>query len=186
MNIPRFFGSPTHPQRWFILTAMLGILVAINACSPPKFPLQITDISVNPDPVIGQTATLHVEVMSTEDEPDTSIYVLLPKGVRLVEGQDSWKGSLKANEPQTLDLGICVLYDGDWRIEVIATSILSEDSSYSDIDTLHLIVSAKTATVVSGGEYRYAQPQQKGPLLAPIPLPPGWDTVCPDKLNDKR
>jgi hypothetical protein len=38
--------------------------------------------------------TLRVEVMSTHDEPDTTIAVQLPEGVKLVEGNLLWQGSL--------------------------------------------------------------------------------------------
>ena len=177
-----FYSTPrqTHIRHWFWLVAILGlILVTVNACSPPQVPLKITDISVHPDPVIGQVATLHVEVMSTKDEPDTSILIDLPPGVKLMKGELLWEGSLTANQPQTYEISFCVLYQGDWRLNIETYSLIPPNSGYEDSETLHLIATADTVRVVPGGEYRITQPPE-GMVVFPTPLPetPPAD-ICP-------
>jgi hypothetical protein len=103
------------------------ILVTLTACErPPEAPLQITDISVHPDPVIGQTATLRVEVTSPDDEKDVTLIVTLPDGVKLMSGELEWNGSLIAGQPQSYEFALCVLYEGDWRLHISTYSTLTD------------------------------------------------------------
>lgn len=159
---------------WHILSICAALF--LSACTPPGFPLKITAISVSPEPIIGQVAILHVEVMSTEDEPDATIFVDLPEAVKLVEGELSWKGSLVANQPQTLEVSICVLYEGDWRLWIGTSSQLAEDSSYGDAETLHLQSTTESARVILGSDYTMTQPP--GGFHVPTPLPETPPTVC--------
>jgi len=162
------------------LFGMLGLLILfLNACTPSIAPLQITDISISPDPIIGQTATLHIEVMSKYDEPDAAIIVDLPPGVKLMDGELLWEGSLTANQPQTHELSLCVLYEGDWRLNIETYSIFPENGSYEDSETLHLITTGDTVRVVPGGAYRITQPPGGMPLFpTSVPETPPAD-ICP-------
>ena len=159
---------------------MLGLLILfLNACTPSTAPLQLTDISISPDPIIGQTATLHIEVMSKYDEPDAAIIVDLPPGVKLMDGELLWEGSLTANQPQSHELSICVLYEGDWRLWMAAQSQIAENGFYGDTETLHLITTGDTVRVVPGGAYRITQPPGGMPLFpTPLPETPPAD-ICP-------
>ncbi|MGI0014054.1 MAG: hypothetical protein ACREBU_11515 [Nitrososphaera sp.] len=129
----------------------------LSACGS-RFLLEITDISVSPDPVVGQVVTLHIEVMSTQDEPDATIFVELPEGVKLVEGELTWNGSLVANQPQTHEVSICVLYEGEWRLWIETYSRLSETSTYVDAEILNIQSTAETARVILGRDYQVTQP----------------------------
>jgi hypothetical protein len=154
------------------------ILITLIACErPPEAPLQITDISVHPDPVIGQTANLRVEIMSPDDEKDITIIVTLPDGVKLMSGELEWKGSLTADQPQTHEFALCVLYEGDWRLHISTYSTFTPTSSYGDSETLHLITSANTVRVVPGMKYRITQPPGGMVLPTPVPQTPPTD-IC--------
>ncbi|MBK6645082.1 MAG: hypothetical protein IPG44_04905 [Anaerolineales bacterium] len=155
------------------------ILVTLTACErPPEAPLQITDISVHPDPVIGQTATLRVEVTSPDDEKDVTLIVTLPDGVKLMSGELEWNGSLIAGQPQIYEFALCVLYEGDWRLHISTYSTLTPTSSYGDSETLHLIATIDTAQVVLGSAYRPTQPPEGMPTF-PTALPPPPTDICP-------
>ena len=156
-------------KRWLFEVLFL-LLFCLTACTSPQGPLEITDISVSPDPVIGQTATLHVEIMSRRDEPDTTILIDLPPGVKLMKGDLTWKGSLTANQPQSYEVAICVLYEGDWRLNIETYSLIPPNSGYEDSETFHLITTANTVRVIPGGEYRITQPPE-GMVVFPTPLP---------------
>ena len=160
------------------LAGLCLALLWLSACGP-QAPLQITDLSVDGEPLIGEVVTLHIEVKSMFDEPDAAIIVDLPPGVKLMDGELLWEGSLRANQPQTHELSLCVLYEGDWRLNIETYSILSENSSYEDSETLHLITTGDTVRVVPGGAYRITQPPE-GMVLFPPSLPetPPAD-VCP-------
>jgi hypothetical protein len=169
-----------------ILLSLMGVLTLLSACSPQTFPLKITGISASPEPVIGQVVTVHVEIKSTEDEPDTTIRVYLPRGVKLVGGTEPyggeavWQGSLTANQPQSFDVQVCVLYEGNWRIYVDTFSRLSPDSTYGDGETIHLISAANSGQAVPGWEYHYTYTPTEGPLIPSTPLPEIPPTgICP-------
>ena len=154
------------------------ILVILTACErPPEAPLQITDISVHPDPVIGQTATLRVEITSLDDEKDVTIIVTLPNGVKLMSGKLEWKGSLIAGQPQSHEFALCALYEGDWRLHISTYSTLTPTSSYGDSETFHLITSEDTVRVVLGKNYRITQPPEGMPTF-PTALPPPPTDIC--------
>ncbi|MBK9208348.1 MAG: hypothetical protein IPL71_08625 [Anaerolineales bacterium] len=157
---------------------MLGLILAtLTACErPPETPLQITDISVHPDPIIGQTATLRVEIMSIDNEKDVTIIVTLPDGMKLMSGELEWKGSLIANQPQAHEFELCVLYEGDWELHV-STYSTTLIESYGDSDTLILITSANTVRVVLGMNYRITQPPGRMTIPTPVPQIPPAD-IC--------
>lgn len=160
----------SRPHRVWLLALLLAVLwLLVGGCTPPTAPLRITDISVTPDPIIGQTATLRVEVMSKYDEPNAAIIIDLPPGVKLMDGDLLWEGSLKANQPKTHEISICVLYEGDWRLWIAAQSQIAENSFYGDTETLHLITTGDTVRVVPGGAYRITQPP--GGMVHPTDVP---------------
>ncbi len=170
LRFKRYKMNLTRAHRIW-LPALLFVMLWLPAgCAvPPTAPLRITDISVAPEPVIGQTATLRVEVMSKYDEPDAAIIIDLPQGVKLMGGDILWEGSLKANQPQTHEISICVPYEGDWRLWMAAQSQIAENSFYGDTKTLHLIVTGDTVRVVPGGAYRITQPP--GGMVHPTDVP---------------
>ncbi len=153
------------------------ILITLTACErPPEIPLQITNISVHPDPILCQIATLHIETMSIYDESNVTIWVVLPEGVELVSGSLEWQGSLTANHSQSHELSIRVTQEGDWRLRIGAFSTFSANNGYQDTETLHLIASEDTVRVVLGKSYRITQPPEGMP--APIvPQTPPAD-IC--------
>lgn len=138
-----------------LICVIAGMLMAVllSACSSPGFPLKLIKISVLPEPVVGRVVTLTVEAVSTRDEPDATILVDLPDGVKLEGGELTWHGSLVANQPQTHELTICVQSEGDWMLWIEAYSRLSPSSSYQDADTLHIISWAQSAQVIPGSKY---------------------------------
>lgn len=146
------------------------ILCLLGACNTTQGPLEITDISVSPDPVIGQTATLHVEVMSRRDEPNTTILIDLPPGVKLMKGDLTWEGSLTADQSQSYEVAICVLYEGDWNVWIYAGSERNDGPSPDDGETLHIITTADSARAVRNKDYRITIPPE-GMEVFPTPLP---------------
>jgi hypothetical protein len=123
----------------FIICCLLTLITCLSsACTPSSFPLELTQITVTPDPIVGQIVILHIEVMSTRDEKDAIIRVTLPEEVKLVEGELIWEGQLLANQPQVHELSICVEQEGNWRVWISTASRLAENSSYGDSEIIHL------------------------------------------------
>jgi hypothetical protein len=176
----RFFSPKEVPmtnkltsRRYFWVV----ILLLLAACAPHA-PIRITDVSVHPDPLIGRTATAQIEITSSRDEQDVTIAVTLPDGVKLMSGELEWKGSLKANQSQTYEFALCVLYPGDWELYIRTYSLITPNNAYGDTETLHLITTTDTAQVVPGGRYTMTQPP--GGMVHPtsVPQTPPTD-ICP-------
>lgn len=125
---------------------------------PPSIPLQIVNLSVSPEPLVGQLVTLRIEIMSIYDESNVTIWVVLPEGVELVAGSLEWQGSLTANHIQSHELSIRVIQEGDWELRIGAFSTLSANNGYQDTETLHLISDFNSTNIVPGREYRITQP----------------------------
>jgi hypothetical protein len=162
----------------FFLCA-LGLFLRLRGCNPFREPFGIMDMSASAKPLIGRVVTLRVEVRSDADEPNTTLTIDLPKGVKLVEGDLTWQGALVANQPYAHDVKVCVLYEGDWRIEAEVLAALPADSTdvyRQDWDTIHFITTPNSARTVLGKDY--TSKSAKGIKVAPVPEtpPPG---ICP-------
>jgi hypothetical protein len=125
----------------------------------PSFPLKITDISASPEPVIGQVVTVHVEIKSTEDEPDTTIRVYLPRGVKLVGGTEPyggeavWQGSLTANQPHTLQVAVCVLQEGSWPVRFSVVSRAPSGQIWDDSETIQLESTLESGRLIRARDF---------------------------------
>lgn len=187
-----------RPPSWnglfafFKLGSLVLLIIGLNACKRiPPHPV-ITEAYIRPDPIVGEIVTLHIEVMSGEDEDDVTISALLPDEINLVDGELEWHGSLKANQPQAHEMSICVLRPGDnWRIFLGVSSQLSETSSIGDGDILHIESNADWARVIPSAKYRgtgsgnpataitAAQNATAEALNAtPTPMPPAVSAEC--------
>jgi hypothetical protein len=156
----------------------LGLFLGLSRCDSLRKPFGIADMSVSEEPLIGRVVTLRVEVMSDTDEPNTSLTIRLPKGIKLVEGDLTWRGALVANQPYAHDVKVCVLYEGDWRIEAVALAALPDSNYVDDQDkaTIHFITTSDSARSVQGKDYTYES--AKDIKQAPIPeTPPAG--ICP-------
>ena len=123
----------------------VAAILLLTACSiPPSFPLKITDLSAAPDPIVGKVVQLSVEVESSRDEEDVTILIQLPEAIELTSGDLTWNGSLRAGEPFTHEVSLCVLYEGDWRIDVTAFSRFGPGDTEGDYDTIHFISTAQS------------------------------------------
>jgi len=142
----------------------------VGTCTPASFPLKITDLSASPDPVVGRIVNLEVETESSRDEADVTILIQLPEGVRLIDGELTWRGSLVAGEPYRHRASLCVLYEGDWRVDVTASSRLGPDDVEGDYKTIHLISTSEKGEAIPGQKYRIIQ-GSPAPFQTPSPVP---------------
>lgn len=180
--------TPKKQHLWFVsfiaVLAVSGLLLvsgqAQGAEKPsttfadsPLEPLQIVTLSGSPQPLIGQVATIHVEVLSKYDTVDASIGVDLPDGVELVEGELVWQGTLMANQIQVHELSVRVQTEGHWRLWVSASSKLTDQRTFGDGETLHLITTIDSAKFIRGRDYRVVIP----PEGMPIPEIPAEEVI---------
>lgn len=160
-----------------------ALLLALSACTPARFPLQISDLSVSPDPVVGKVVALDVQIRSSDDEENVLLQIRLPDGVRLIEGDLEWHGSLAADEPVKQSVFLCVVYPGDWRIYIGAYSLVDGNTKYADSDTIHFISTAESGRAVPGAEYTIIQ-DTPAPVPSPTPVTtPAIDTGISNVLS---
>ncbi len=162
------------------------LILLLTACTPApvshRYLLFFTEITVSPDPLIGQVATLHLEFISDYDQPLTTVDIYLPKGIQLVKGELAWKGSLTANQPQTHDISICVSYPGEWWIDITGRLWTAEDDAgFLEPRTVFLNVGQSNAEVFTDENYAdFIRPTPTfGPAILPTALPVDWVSPCP-------
>jgi len=153
-----------------VAVLLIPAAMFLTAC-PASFPLTITHVSATPDPVVGAVVTLEVEFQSTEDEDNVTLQIKPPDGVRLIDGDLAWHGSLRAGKALTHKVSLCVLYEGDWRIYVGAYSLLpGGETKYADSETIHFISTGQSGQAVLGPQYTFIQGSPI-PVLTPSPVP---------------
>jgi hypothetical protein len=130
-----------------------------------RFPLEISGLTVDPQPAVGRVVELTVEIRSSQEEADVTVLIQLPQQVELTDGDLIWRGSLRAHVPCTHSVRLRVLTEGDWRIDVNAISRFPAGDSYGDYETLHLVSQARTGEALTADVYRVRQPSER--LLAP-------------------
>ncbi len=154
-----------------------GTTAIVASCTPPRSPLEISRISVSPDPILGRIVTLSVEVESSKDEPDTQLVIYLPDGIKSIEGALTWRGSLQAETPSVHQTSICVQYEGDWKIIVTAVSQRPEGYAYDTVETLRVQSSPIYGRAIMGRNYRTTQPAEGMPLPTSLPANAST-TIC--------
>ena len=138
----------------------LEVTEAEIGSAPRGQPLHITSIKIFPEPIVGEIATLEVEVMSTEDEADVKFTVETweesGNKIHLVSGDTGWQGSLAANQPRIFKVKICVMEEGSWPLELSIISYLPGNYAWSDYETLHLESALDAAKLVGSHDYTFS------------------------------
>lgn len=171
-------------KRW-LSSVFLLLFLLLTACTPAPAPhnylLFFTEITVSPDPLIGQVATLHLEFSSDYDQPVATVDIDLPEGVQLVKGDLKWKGSLTANQPQTHDISICTSYPGEWWIDITGRLREGQYAGFLEPRTVLLAVTQTNAQVFTSENYaEFVRPTSTfGPAILPTALPGDWVSPCP-------
>lgn len=152
-------GSILNKKKVWII---LGLLFLLAACRSPASTVKIGG-NITPDPIVGRTATLSVEMVTEDNTDEGALQITLPDGIRLMSGNLVWKGSLIANTPIRHEIIVCVLYP-------LEKAIYLSGGSPKDAErvNLYVISSYDSAEVVPGSEYRYVQPSMNS---TPTPTP---------------
>lgn len=166
-----------NKREWQVIGICVCVALLLSACSQAGVPLQITNVSVSPEPVVGQIVTLNVEIMSTNDEPDVTFTVNtledLGNKLHLVSGETEWAGSLTANQPRAFQFSICVWEEGSWPIEIGVVSRLhnNDDTIWTDGETVNLESSLDSGRLIRGRDFRINQDEVK-PTPRPVAVSP--------------
>ena len=165
-----------------IANLSLFIGLVLISCSS-GIPLNITSVTVFPEPVVGQIVTLEVKIMSTDDEPYVKFAVKTGNKVHLIGGDTVWQGSLTANQAQKLQVQVCVVEEGSWPVEFsvttvspdsrVATQSAADGWSGMDVETIQLESSLESGILIRDSDYTYSQEEQaRRPTPRPIVVSP--------------
>ena len=103
---------------------LVVILMVLNSCSQGgRSTIELEIISIKPDPIVGQVATVAFTVTSIYDESATISTRLFDTAIGYYPDTEVfWEGTLTANKSQEFLWTICVLNPGRWRLDIGAES----------------------------------------------------------------
>ncbi|VAW33779.1 hypothetical protein MNBD_CHLOROFLEXI01-1172, partial [hydrothermal vent metagenome] len=147
---------------------------SVNQEQPIIRPELILDVSIDPEPIVGEIVTLRIKVTSALDEPDVLLMVQMSDEIDLIAGDLTWNGTISSATPLVHEMSIAVREAGNWVI-----TINSGASSFAvDSERLHLISTANSGEVIPSAEYRVVQSLDTWPgdpseiIPYEIPKPP--------------
>ena len=99
---------------------LLVILTVLNSCNQGgRSPIELEIISIEPDPIVGQVATVAFAVTSIYDVSATISTRLFDTAIgHYPDIEVFWEGTLTANESQEFLWTMCVLNPGRWRLDI--------------------------------------------------------------------
>lgn len=153
--------------------AFWGLRYFLHTAPTPNFPLQITSITISPEPKVGVPAILHIEFSSYKDEKDVLLTIRLSEGIKQMGGNLEWRGSLQANQVQFHDVPICIVYEGYWEVKSGVVSYLSVDSVYGDDKSLFV-----KSSRISAEFFDHFATQPPGGYTQPTVLPLLPTDIC--------
>ncbi|MFH1106942.1 MAG: hypothetical protein V1787_03525 [Candidatus Micrarchaeota archaeon] len=136
----------------------LTIVVAVFFFSttqqaPPSSNPQIQlSMTFDKTPQLEAETTLNVKLSASSDSPNTKVNIVLPAGIELVEGKQSWTGSLKANEPTEFSTIIKIISLSNSSIIAFVTSQDSFSESQISVPITQIPITSGIATP-AGGTY---------------------------------
>lgn len=104
----------------FVFLCLTLLIFGLAGCTgAPLSSLRIEDVTISPDPVVGQWATVSVQVKSGLDEPDVEFSkVLGPLDTLTSDFEVIWTGKIEENGEQTIQFPICITHEGKWGLVV--------------------------------------------------------------------
>jgi len=98
-------------------------------------------------PRLDEPAHVTLVITSTLDAPGTSAEILLPQGAVATEGSLTWKGDLKAQEPQQLQATIQFVQEGNWTLAGKALRAADGRNVWGDMAVIYLHVTRAAGEV---------------------------------------
>jgi hypothetical protein len=139
-----------------------------SAPSEPSTPITVRLI-LSKAPRLNEQAELTFIIASVSEAPGTTATITLPEGAVLVEGDLEWSGDLVAEQPQTLQVTIMFVSEGNWTIEAKALRPLDNGDVWGDAAYIYLYVSEE---VGHAGFSTEPPPSSRDALGEEVPSPP--------------
>jgi PKD repeat protein len=151
-------------------------------------PLEIVDVGVNQDPLVGVPFELHVTVASIVDLENVKLVVDTPGAIQLISGKRITKLDLPNGSSFEETFTLVVKDEGEWLITISVFQKNAEFGPLSDIETVQVVSHDGGGTFLREEEIIYVQSDSRQPqaeavssiqsrsALATIPIP-GTDEI---------
>jgi hypothetical protein len=170
-------------------------LVAVEAIDGqgPALPLTAT-LTMPTVPGVGEPAPLFIRVGAVQDAPDTSVELILPESVTLVEGPQHWQVDLFPGETQMLSTTLRFDQTGEYELlvelrkEIDANNALigegalavtiREDSGQTGFALTPTGEGEQVPVTPSTSAVSTPSPKVAPPMASPTPVPATGGTRC--------
>lgn len=142
-------------KRWFLVFIILFLVVIFiflivqNNQSPTVFPISPMklNLDISNPPALGETAEITAILTYSskikENMPNVSISIILPKGLKLLEGNLIWEGEIKKNISYSILVKSIAV--GNWTIEGNARTPPEGETYFGGRDFIYLTVTEDDA-----------------------------------------
>jgi hypothetical protein len=126
----------------FILIAL--VLWPNTSVADVSGPIYVS-IGISKFPIINETASITLKIVSIYDAPNTTAEVILPQGCVLSGGEISKTLDLIASRPVFLNASIKFTQIGEYKLEANAVHVTGPNSGWVDSDTIFLSIGTNTS-----------------------------------------
>jgi len=139
----------------------LILFLALSSCTPPRVPIELTDVSSTHQPIVGKFVDMQVEVRSIGDEPNVVLALSLHPANYSTDDEHRWELNLKEKDPITVLTEICILEAGTWAIDMSTVALWDDgEYKYGELATIIVISTADTREVLLEREFTFSHQQQ--------------------------
>jgi hypothetical protein len=140
------------------------------------------DFAVTGEPVLNQEVKIVFSVNPVLDAPNTFINIYLSEGIELVEGDSTWEGDIKQDEPVQVTIVVRPIQEGQWDIISYVESVFSSKRKVEN--TYYLVfLTSKDSGQVSRTHFYPPPVEREGKLmgvsliLKSVPTPEAGEEV---------
>jgi hypothetical protein len=150
----------SHGKKWVKRVAVLVVVLLIfGACAgcihqeegPEPAPALEDyfrgDFTVTGEPILDQEVEVIFSVKPITESLKTKIWIILPEGIKLTQGDLSWEGDLKEDEVAQIKITVRPIREGQWEIWSYVEGLLDGQADKSLTYYLYLLTSADSGHV---------------------------------------
>ncbi|MEM7826747.1 MAG: hypothetical protein QXQ40_00805 [Candidatus Aenigmatarchaeota archaeon] len=131
----------------------LGQVIMVNndedaPSSPMDLILLSTPFSVE------KVATISVKIGKREgyptegvNWPGTNAELILPEGLKLIEGNLHWQGDIIGDEVAQFQVKVQAIQNGEWKVEAYAKYLIDETNWLGDMERFYILVTDDTVLI---------------------------------------
>lgn len=122
------------------------------------------DFVVTGEPILNQEVEILFTAKPITDSPETEIYLHLPEGIELVQGDVRWEGNIKKDEVVEITITVKSVQEGQWTIHAYVKGML--DGKYEKDRVYYLVfLTSKDSGQVSRTHFYPPPVEREGKLM---------------------